>query len=803
MIEKSIEEYKTQIFRLSDKTSRLEYVLKNFKGIYRAQQLFLTIESDSSCSDLFPGYIEIVETDKAGIATILCNKQWSGQEAESACFIMADAVFNFLERTCSDPNRKWELGRVLLSAFTYAGIYTLESVGFSGKTSFFIADPAGNECVNEMPDRTSFEPFPSWTKNYDHLGNILVRPRHRFQKKMEYIPTIKSDTAWLKAVHKLENTPFKINKELLAWAKEIDKNENTRLVRREPPVEQYSDPRQVLDRLYKKQGLEKLETLYEKEKPARIEDARYNRTAIDWNKTLEKRAKKNKKRVKVNDLLPLRRSQTRKLTLEQEQLWEKWKYRSDRLENLRQSFIFKRAQYEREIAWASKLANADRLFYHRVCVDHTGRLILPDFSCQGSDFCRAVIEFAGSNSLTQKGFDELCRYFISVKDNNSLHDASYLDGELDTNDWFEMSGSKLAIEKLVKNTEVGDLIYQVDKPFCFYRLLLEFRNNQIYQDTCGGKSFLDISNGSTNVNKKTENELITHLPVIVDRENTALIHTGLMMGGKIEKKLVKQANMIDLYAAVGNKTKLIMEYEEKKKIIEMIMIPWSYGEKKQSCLESLMKFRSDHTAEVPYIDNLSEDGLVDLVNHVYNVLEEEFTDCYRFRKSVKDIIGRTLNKHPNTNIIWVTASGFEVYLNAYKAEDCPGKVANGITENLVTLTTKKYINQIDRQAMEDESVSNLICSQEATVNHFLLAGIQDDIGEKLFNHVNPVTLVDNSYAALPGDVDMVIEYTNLVTEHIYCDDACSESSTQVVGEDFSTKDNIIDVVNKIRNTVLN
>ena len=99
--------------------------------------------------------------------------------------------------------------------------------------------------------------------------------------------------------------------------------------------------------------------------------------------------------------------------LEQQNLRDCWGD-EESLKRTIQSYRDRRRDFDNEVATAKDLSG--HRFFHRASVDYRGRVYLPsEFSYQGSDFCRAVIEFADGVPLTKSGWQWLYNHATNHK----------------------------------------------------------------------------------------------------------------------------------------------------------------------------------------------------------------------------------------------------------------------------------------------------------------------------------------------------------------------------------------------------
>ena len=74
----------------------------------------------------WPGLKHFEQADVDRIAIRLLSTSWGGRKATKSLMEMADAIEALLCKTNLSWNDKWQMGRALLSALTYSGLYRLE-----------------------------------------------------------------------------------------------------------------------------------------------------------------------------------------------------------------------------------------------------------------------------------------------------------------------------------------------------------------------------------------------------------------------------------------------------------------------------------------------------------------------------------------------------------------------------------------------------------------------------------------------------------------------------------------------------
>ena len=759
-----IETHRNRIHALQSRTAKLAYAIENYDDIVN-NDAFKEASSPIDNVSGRDGYKIIQKHDKNFLASHLVSVRWDGQKAEKAALRMAEKTFDVFKLGNATFDEKWDLGRLLLSSFTFAGIYTLVFDGEHENAPLVMIDIFGPIPEEGLPERTQHEPFPRWTSNKDDFGNRLVYPSSPCPSELEFVPNVNPGDDWVKAVHQLESTAFKINEEVLEWALKMDQKTTTRIVPKEPPASKYRNPRSALNKKYKQEGLKQLE-----------------------------QQKKEKS-----------------LTLEQENILKSWHRESRRLESLRWRTIARRSRYDREVQWAIKLAENNKPFYQRVSMDFRGTLYLPDFSYQGSDFCRAVIEFAEQGIMTKYAVLQLHRHIVNMRGENLSHDAKFVRGFLNADDWLALL-----------QTDPDKEIRNADKPFCYYRALLELSKHRLHQNFAtkplhrDGSSLLDYFGDSKSQSKTNyeslelkkittpkykhqdlpvalnNQQLVTYLPILADHRHSAFHHIGMMIRGNEGEELLSRCQSADdlfmeiggkLLASGGIKT-IALDIKQLRKLVKAIVIPWSYGDTKYSCQEMLFDYRRNHAGEIPYLDSLDSKTIVELVDTVCNILETEFPVCLKYREKVTKYTEIARNKIGN--IEWSTASGFKIAHAFYESKKIGGNVFIGLRGKTIMVETDYPLNEIDWERMKKEVPKNLTHSQDAAVVHILLAGSTSlGLEDSQKNYFNPVVTDNYSFSTLPCDASQAVLKLKEITKLLYEKDLFTAFLQDITGEKLS------------------
>lgn len=545
-------------------------------------------------------------------AKIILQRNWDGKRAVSSMYKMAQSVDLILGLNLNWQERTY-VARLLLSALTYSGIYRLELEDESNSRSPYIIVLNESASLSKplLPDRTSFKKFPQWISNVDQEGNVLVKPCKPQAPEDEFYPLITgaetlyddNPKPWLHAVRILEGVGFRINEPFLKLVEELDANPSTRLIHETPS--DYEEQRSLLEEQRIALNMDELDRKYrDKEKRTRLE----------------------------------------------EKIRRKWWKQSYLLKQRRQSYEQRYKEFHRQLTLARKLRG--KVFYHRLDMCHRGRIYYPaDFSIQGSDFARAVIEFDTSAPLYADGLKALLHHAQNVSEGSADHDIKTSKAHERLGEFLEIALDPVSTFNNWKDA---------DKPFCFLRSCQEIG------DAMGVELLVDVqhrkdqwsteeqklaSRGLKRWKGKDQNQVdpdgkpvfSTRLPIEMDQSNSAYQHIGLMMQ---DESLMALANMgeaySDLYSTVANHPDLqiagLDDPKEKRKIVKLVSVPWGYGSGWQSCADDLDKFRRENPGKAAYLWTREIEEINDLAKLVVSVLEKSLDTCVRFRRMVEGVV---------------------------------------------------------------------------------------------------------------------------------------------------------------------
>ena len=721
-----------------------------------------------------PGLKHIKGKDYDRIAIRLLDTEWTGKLVTNSLMRMADEIEAELALTKLSWLDKWQMGRVLVSALCYAQIYKMDQEARGGERGwqrplFLVKTAEGLELEKKTIDRTRHEPFPKWTRPTDNRGNRLVRPCRPCPTNLEFEPTI-SDKPWLEAVHRLESIPFRINKALLRWAKETDANPDTRVIPHLPP--NFERNITALENDKKKLGIDEIEKLWVKDeklrkKDRKANDNRYEKISslseemrdLKGDKFKQERARLREEIKALKDLPPIK-SKGYHTTEKQDGVWNKYWEKAYALEDKRQRYEATRLQFESELVTAETLLKDGRPFYQRVSVDYRGRLYLPDFSYQGSDFCRAVIEFDGAQAVDKDGWKHLLRHTA-----NAFGKANTFEEKIK----FRLPDSNTSRYINIGLDPLGQFKHweKADKPFCFLRSCIEIMDvttpwlkgildgddpeqlkrmsgeatlskaKEWFRKVTSRYSVLDLhpmewvdGDGDKYVSGDYHDapdnlHYLSHLPCEIDQSNSAFQHIAQMMN---RRDIYEKVLGIDVYSDVANKLPSdvfsgLKNEDEKRKIVKLVAVPWSYGARLKTIKKAVTKTRRLNPDKISYLEDLDDSEITDLCRSVIKQLNTEYPVFLEYQEKVKAAVQAVEHRQKDDFVEWDTPLGFIAHQKVHKTkpkEDLvyPGpeyKEQTGKDDREVRAKLPK--DEIDWDEMRTKAPPNLVHSYDSALVH--------------------------------------------------------------------------------------
>ena len=472
---------------MTDQMEQVEQVadvLKNWRK-------YSSPESTSTRGPVHAG-IKHIKGHEEYVAKIILRRNWHSRNAVSSMYKLAHSVDLLLDLNLNWKERT-DLARLLLSSLTYANIYKLQKKDESYWRSPYIIVLTDGTAVEERPapDKTKFEKFPMWERNVDAEGNVLVKACKPQSPEDEHKPRIPKQAnlfdpdavPWLHAVRILEGVGFRINEQFLELVEKLDSDPATRLIHEVPP--DYDQQRKEHDDKREPLGMDELD----KKHIANEE--------IDW---------------------------------PEESIRATWWKHNYLIEDRRKAFKQRYDKFHEQIKEANRLKG--KVLYHRLKMCHRGRIYYPsEFSIQGSDFARAVIEFDRSVNLDMDGWEALLLHAQNVSDGSADHEEKMNKAQ-------ERVGEFLQICLNPEGT--FDWWKDADKPYCFLRAAMEIGDAMAIQFSRDDYDMEEhneqerelIERGLERWKSTGRREIgldgypnwTTRLPVEMDQSNSAVVH---------------------------------------------------------------------------------------------------------------------------------------------------------------------------------------------------------------------------------------------------------------------------------------
>ena len=124
---KTLLEHQVALLNLRSRGQRLQYSLNNFSDITKAYQRSLTDNPVRGGGRTHAGLNYLQGKDVKKLSEALAKVSWGGRKATATAFRMAELAVRTLTLKSVSTEAKFDIGRLLLSAFVYAGTYRLEA----------------------------------------------------------------------------------------------------------------------------------------------------------------------------------------------------------------------------------------------------------------------------------------------------------------------------------------------------------------------------------------------------------------------------------------------------------------------------------------------------------------------------------------------------------------------------------------------------------------------------------------------------------------------------------------------------
>jgi len=653
--------------------------------------------------------------------TVLNTRPYENKRAVPSMFRMAEDVVGLL-RLNLDWKGTMHLARLLISSCCYAGIFELRREDEDDTFSpYYIVKKDKSLVLADRPNNIQTDaPFPRWRGLHDGNGNRLIVPNASCPPEDRHKPVIPQEgefLPWVSAVHKIESVAYRINDRLLNLIIELDESDKPdqwakyRIVKKS-----YADAekeRKKLDRRHRELDIRRLREGFIADNPIRTQDDRAN--------------KGKKKEDKI-------RSDGYVLTPQETNDYRNYRRDEEALKTTILAFRNRRNQFEEDIKLAQSLVG--KAFYQRAYCDYRGRIYLPDFSYQGSDFCRAIIEFDMGASVPPQAVRWLHSHTHNMKIGSDGWEKKVEMGEQ------EVAGHT---DIWLHPKDHFDEWSTADKPYCFLRACLELADiaslavkvtasenpDILRMPDVQGKRWVDDMLSHFEEIELSENEeegravFISHLPVEMNQSNSACQHFGGLMN---DRKLMEWSNLIgegynDLYRMIGERldrpdlNAVDPDGRQKRKIVKEVAKKWGYGASLHTCTGTLWDLRNDNPESQPFLFGLRFSEVKDLAEDIEQLLQTECQSAYRFMLRVQEAVDKV---HADGNydfIFWRTPMGFEVYNREYRYDEKFQRDIYGgekVGDIDVKIQKPKFLSWAD---MKDCAPPNLVHSLDATLLH--------------------------------------------------------------------------------------
>ena len=125
---------KLQLLEMRSPTARVSHCLQHFSALRKTP-------GTRPGGKTWPGLKHIKGKDYDRIAIKLLETEWSGQFSGSGIWVMATEIQDLLKIKDLTFKEKWQLGRVLISALCYAGVYKQDKEARGAEPGFNLRRP--------------------------------------------------------------------------------------------------------------------------------------------------------------------------------------------------------------------------------------------------------------------------------------------------------------------------------------------------------------------------------------------------------------------------------------------------------------------------------------------------------------------------------------------------------------------------------------------------------------------------------------------------------------------------------------
>ena len=667
------------------------------------------------------------------VAELLLGIQFHNKKAVASCFVAAESVSQLLQLELT-WREDFILGGFLLSCLVKAGYYRFYNI-LRSERRFEWALQARRKVIRDLAEDdpyTSQEPFPAWTSGVDDAGRRLVKPSTPQTKRTIWTPEdtefqrrkhgiqgyrlqeqlrgfvnvweveeddrpVVEPSVWIRGVNKLEQNAYRINQRLL---REILSNSDLQ------PAENNQQLENESNALMRERNTRKRGGIWDELEP----EQRYL-TYLDelWQLQVQQ---DNRRRNRGHEPHPPEH-RSRRITVAQDDVRREYWRRYYENQRARDIWSTHHNDFARTVERATQLN--DKPFYQRAFVDYRGRVYLSKsiVNYQAGDLHRGLIDFAVGKRVRKSDMKYLWIH---------LANTFGIRGDSETRETAARMRKKEFLRWGKRPANYYGEWRNVDSPWQFIRAcmeLVELDKNPNYKST---------------------------LIVEVDQSTSCLQHVALIQGdGELAQRVNLTDQYNDIYQEIADGIDELAELEatERRKIIKLALVPWTYGGDAWSACQNY------HTSEMPFLHEMSASQRLRLAHRMIDAIEASLPSVVGY---TNEMTGETDIRFANTgqrNAIWASPSGFTVH--CYKQQTRESRVyvwrraaeEEGERDETIRLIAHEPTDTPDPRRVRSAFPPNFVHSIDAAVMHFVLAYTPDDescvgIHDALGTHIRHV-----------------------------------------------------------------
>jgi hypothetical protein len=175
-------------------------------------------------------------------------------------------------------------------------------------------------------------------------------------------------------------------------------------------------------------------------------------------------------------------------------------------------------------------------------------------------------------------------------------------------------------------------------------------------------------------------QYLSHLPCEIDQSNSAFQHIALMMN---DRDIYEEVLGKDVYSDVAEKLPTehlfsgLKDKPEKRKIVKLVAVPWSYGAELRTISKALKKYRKQNPDKIKYLEDLDDPTITSLCELVIAQLNTDYPLCGEYQKAVKDAVDEAKDLGQHDFVEWDTPFGFIVHQKVHSTRKSVGLVYAG------------------------------------------------------------------------------------------------------------------------------